>query len=88
LAIRSRRRIVLRVELRAVLATCRHASNLRRTLTIAFLVGCIPSIINRGNVIAHGDATGATALKVCLNFVVPFVVSNFGAITGDRTARR
>ena len=75
------------MELRAALATCRQPSNLRRTLTIALVVGCILSIINQGDVIAHGDATGGTLLKVCLNFVVPFVVSNLGVLAGDRTAR-
>ena len=74
------------MEIRVALATCRQPSNLRRTLTIALIVGCILSIINQGDVIVHGDTT-ATVLKVCLNFVVPFVVSNLGVLTGDRTAR-
>ncbi len=73
--------------MRGALATCRQPSNLRRTLTIALVVGCILSIINQGDVIAHGHATSATVVKVCLNFVVPFVVSNLGVLAGDRTAR-
>lgn len=80
-------RIVLPVDLRATLATCRQPSNLRRTVTIALVVGCILSIINQADVIVHGDATGATVLKICLNFVVPFIVSNLGVLAGDRTAR-
>jgi hypothetical protein len=60
---------------------------LRRTLTIAAIVGCILSIINEGDVIVHGHATDATLIKVCLNFVVPFVVSNLGVLAGTRTAR-
>jgi len=87
LAVRAVGRIVFSMEIRVALATCRQPSNLRRTLTIALIVGCILSIINQGDVIVHGDATGATVLKVCLNFVVPFVVSNLGVLTGDRTAR-
>jgi len=75
------------VDLRAALETCLQPSNLRRTLTIALVVGCILSIINQGDVIVHGDATAATVVKVCLNFVVPFIVSNLGVLTGDRTAR-
>jgi len=87
LVVRAVGRIVFSMEIRVALATCRQPSNLRRTLTIALIVGCILSIINQGDVIVHGDATGATVLKVCLNFVVPFVVSNLGVLTGDRTAR-
>jgi len=75
------------MELRAALETCRRPSNLRRTLRIALVVGCILSIINQGDVIVHGNATSATAVKICLNFVVPFIVSNLGVLAGDRTAR-
>ncbi len=75
------------MELRAALRTCRQPSNLCRTLTIAAVVGCILSIINQGDVVVHGDATGATVVKICLNFVVPFIVSNLGVLAGDRTAR-
>src|SRR6266516_419717 len=83
LAVRAVGRIVFSMEIRVALANCRQPSNLRRTLTIALIVGCILSIINQGDVIVHGDATGATVLKVCLNFVVP----NLGVLTGDRTGR-
>jgi hypothetical protein len=75
------------VELRTALETCRAPSNLKRTLTIAGIVGCILSIINEGDVIAHGHATGATVIKICLNFVVPFVVSNLGVLAGTHTAK-
>jgi len=43
--------------------------------------------INQADVIASGDATALTAVKVGLNFVVPFFVSNLGVLAGDRTAR-
>jgi hypothetical protein len=82
------RRILRTMELRAALATCRQPSNLRRTLTIALVVGCILSIINQGDVIVHGNATSATAVKIGLNFVVPFIVSNLGVLAGNRTATR
>ena len=75
------------MELRAALDTCSATANLRRTLTIAAVVGCILSIINEGDVIVHGNATGATAVKICLNFVVPLIVSNLGVLAGTRTAR-
>jgi hypothetical protein len=76
-----------RMEVREVLQTCAEPSNLRRTLTIAAVVGCILSIINEGDVILHGHATGSTAVKIGLNFVVPFIVSNLGVLAGTTTAR-
>ena len=74
------------MELRSALATCRTPSNLRRTLTIAFVVGCVLSIINEGDLILHGQTSSGTAVKIGLNFVVPFVVSNLGVLAGTRTA--
>jgi hypothetical protein len=79
--------MVSNMELRAALATCRNPSNLRRTVTIALIVGTILSIINEGDVLIHGDATAATAVKIGLNFVVPFIVSNLGVLAGTQTAR-
>ncbi len=72
---------------RAALRTCRAPGNLRRTVRIALVVGCILTLINQGDVIARGAATDLTAIKVALNFVVPFLVSNLGVLAGDRTAR-
>jgi hypothetical protein len=72
---------------RAAFATCRSPSNLRKTLRIALVVGCVLTLINQGDVIARGEATPLTIVKICLNFIVPFVVSNLGVLAGDRTAR-
>jgi len=56
-------------------------------LTIALVVGCILSIINEGDLILHGQTSSGTAVKIGLNFVVPFVVSNLGVLAGTRTAQ-
>ncbi len=72
---------------RAAIATCRSPANLRKTLRIALVVGCVLTLINQGDVLAHGDATALTGVKIGLNFVVPFVVSNLGVLAGDRSAR-
>jgi hypothetical protein len=40
------------------------------------------TLINRGSVIAAGDATAATWIRCALNFVVPFLVSNAGLLSG------
>lgn len=80
-------RIVRRVEIRSAVDVCRKPANLRRTIRIAAVVGVVLTLINHGDVIIHGDATALTAVKVCLNFVVPFIVSNLGVLAGDRSGR-
>jgi hypothetical protein len=75
------------VDLVAAVDTCRRPAVLKRTLTIAAIVGTVLSLINEGGAILHANVTGAAAWKIALNFVVPFIVSNLGVLAGDRTAR-
>lgn len=63
---------------------CAQPRNLRRTLRIALLVGIVLTLINQAGVIAGGDATAATWIRCALNFVVPFLVSNAGLLSGRR----
>lgn len=56
--------------------------HLRRTLTIALVVGVVLTAINQLDVILRGDATTAVWVKCGLNFCVPFVVSNLGLLAG------
>jgi hypothetical protein len=58
--------------------------HLRRTLTMALVVGTILTAINHADVIARGAATSATFAKVALNYLVPFIVSNLGPLAGAR----
>lgn len=66
---------------------CLERDNLRRTLRIALVVGLVLTAINQGGVIASGNPTTATWIRCGLNFVVPFLVSNAGLLTG-RSNRR
>lgn len=68
--------------MRAALAYCRRPEHLRRTLRIALVVGLVLTAINQLDVILAGDATVFTWVKCGLNFVVPFVVSNLGLLSG------
>jgi hypothetical protein len=61
--------------------------HLRQTVRIALVVGTILTLINQADVIAGGDATGLTWVKVGLNFCVPFIVSNLGLLAGKRAER-
>lgn len=67
---------------RAALSYCAERRHLRRTVPLALVVGTILTAINQLDVILAGDATTATWLKSGLNFVVPFVVSNLGLLSG------
>jgi hypothetical protein len=65
-------------------AFCLQRRNLRRTLPIALVVGVLLTLINQGGVIAAGHATTGTWVRCALNFVVPFLVSNAGLLSGRR----
>lgn len=69
---------------RDALRICLQPEHLRRTLTIALVVGIILTAINQADVIARGDATSATLAKAALNYLVPFIVSNLGLLAGAR----
>jgi hypothetical protein len=70
---------------RAALAYCRRPEHLRRTLTIGLVVGLVLTSINQLDVILRGEATATTWIKCGMNFVVPFIVSNLGLVSGRRS---
>lgn len=69
------------------IAVCCRRTNLRRTIRIALVVGTLLTLINQGDVLVHGEASAATAVKIVFNFLIPFIVSNLGVLAGDRSAR-
>lgn len=64
-----------------LVASARRPPILRRCLTIALVVGATLTAINLGDVIWRGAVDLRVAVKVAANFIVPFVVSNLGAMT-------
>lgn len=74
----------LLVRVREACAFCLQRRNLRRTLGIAIVVGVLLTVINQGGVLAAGHATTATWVRCGLNFLVPFLVSNAGLLSGRR----
>lgn len=68
----------------AAVAVCRRPANLYRTVRIAVSVGLILTAINQADILIQGRATAITAVKIPLNFLVPFVVSNLGVLAGTR----
>jgi hypothetical protein len=63
---------------------CAAHGHLRRTTRIALAVGLVLTGINEGDILAAGHATAVTGVKIGLNFIVPFIVSNLGLLAGRR----
>jgi hypothetical protein len=64
-----------------------HPPHLRKTLTIALVVGTVLFCINQLDVVLRGDATGAVWLKSAITYLVPFCVSNAGVLVASRVER-
>jgi hypothetical protein len=75
----------LKSRTREALRYCLQRQHLRRTVRIALVVGVALTAINQLDVILSGDATTTTWVKCGLNFLVPFVVSNLGLLSGRAT---
>jgi len=67
---------------REALAYCLRRKHLRRTTRIAFVVGLLLTAVNQGAVIVGGDASTLTWVRSAANFLIPFVVSNLGLLSG------
>ena len=65
---------------RELLRVCAHPTHLRKTVTIALLVGTVLFAINQLDVVLGGRATGVVWFKVLLTYLVPFCVSNYGIL--------
>ncbi len=51
----------------------------KRNLLIALIVGILLTLANQVDVILHGPVHAGLLMKICLNFVIPFVVSSVSA---------
>ena len=58
--------------------------HLKRTLLIAFLVGSWLNLFNHGDELLHGVVSAPLAIKLALNYLTPFIVSNFGLLAHQR----
>jgi hypothetical protein len=57
---------------------------LRRSLSIALVVGSVLVAINQGDALLSGHWERALAWKVPLTYLVPFVVATWGALLNSR----
>ena len=58
--------------------------NLKRTLTIASIVGSVFFTMNQLGVILAGDAGTVVWLKAAMTYLTPLVVSNLGVLSATR----
>lgn len=58
--------------------------HLKRTLLIAFVVGSWLNLFNHGDELLRGAMSAQLAVKLALNYLTPFIVSNFGLLAHQR----
>lgn len=58
--------------------------HLKRTLLIALAVGAWLNLFNHGDELIKGVMNAPLAVKLALNYLTPFVVSNFGLLAHQR----
>lgn len=68
--------------LREAVSYCRQPDHLRRTLSVAVVVGVLLTAVNQLEVILDGHAGAGTWIRCAANFLIPFVVSNLGLLSG------
>jgi len=56
-------------------------------IRVAVVVGTILSLVNQGAVLVSGDATAATAARIAINYLVPYLVASVGYLAPFRRAR-
>jgi hypothetical protein len=61
--------------------------HLRKTVSIALVVGTVLFCINQLDVVLRGDATALVWTKAAITYLVPFCVSNAGVLVASRVER-
>ena len=69
---------------REALGVVAYRPHLRKTVSIALVVGTVLFCINQLDVVLRGDASTATWVKGAITYLVPFVVSNLGVLVATR----
>ena len=69
---------------RDAIAVLLYVPHLRKTVTIALVVGTVLFAINQLDVVLRGDATASVWIKSAVTYLVPFCVSNAGVLVASR----
>lgn len=70
-----------------LLRSARRPRVLRRCSLIAVAVGTLLTLVNQFDVLATGRVDLALGGKIVANYLIPFVVSNLGAMSGGSDAK-
>jgi hypothetical protein len=74
---------------REIISVVLAPQSLKRTVSVALIVGSTFFAMNQLGVILAGPATGLVWLKVALTYLTPLLVSNFGVLSAThRSAGR
>jgi hypothetical protein len=60
---------------------CARPVHLRRTVTIALIVGTWVTLLNQGDALLGEGPSAGLAVRAVLNYLTPFVVSNLGLLS-------
>ena len=63
-------------------------ANLKRTLTIALVVGTTFFVMNQLSDIVNGHASALVWVKAALTYLTPLAVSNLGVLSATRKTHR
>jgi len=69
---------------KCILCAILHSAMLKRSLTVAVVVGTVLTFLNQGDIIFAGDWKSALYWKVPLTYCVPFCVATYGALSNSR----
>lgn len=59
-------------------------ATLRTCAPLALLVGTVLSLVNHGDVLVMGTGGGSLTVKICANYLIPFLTSSTGALLAVR----
>jgi len=68
----------------AVILLC-SGRTFRPAAPVALLVGTVLSAVNEGSVIINGQVGTATAIRIGVNYIVPYLVASTGYLMACRT---
>ncbi|MDX6770160.1 MAG: hypothetical protein SF051_11560 [Elusimicrobiota bacterium] len=74
-------------EILGTLAYAARPAVLRRSVSIALLVGAVLSAANQGGLLLRGPWTWGLYAKIAFNFLVPFIVSSVSAAANREKKR-
>ena len=83
-AFRPSQAVVTEGSVKCIRCAPRHGPMLRRSATVAVVVGTILTLLNQGDNLFSGDWSNALYWKIPLTYCVPFLVATYGALTAAR----